>query len=211
MGGERELGLVDPTLTPLFVDIDRPHQKWILSWFETSKFVKSLDASGKEHSTKKHGQPPSKEFLATYNWLVFEFMDGSAKQWPSVIKQSTIHRKLLMPEKKKAYANNLVTNAVLMADSIDSNESSMTKKKQQQHSGSSSLCLDVNSELGNRSQVSWQKWCHFPFTEKVFWLLSSYKVSTFLNMLWVLLHCFPQTQLHHHPIIPASLALSVTS
>jgi hypothetical protein len=68
-----------------------------------------------------------------------------------VIKQTPIHRKVLVPEKKKAHANSLVPNAVLIAHSIDcSNQSSMTKKSQQQHSGSSLLCLDVDSELAIR-------------------------------------------------------------
>jgi hypothetical protein len=49
--------------------------------------------------------------------------------------------------------NSLVPNAVLIADSIDSSDqSSMTKKNQQQQSHSSSLCLDADRELGIRSR-----------------------------------------------------------
>jgi hypothetical protein len=75
---KRELGLVDLTLMPVFVDMGKALAKTniVLIW---NKLVESLDASIKEHSTKKCGWAPSKESFATYNWLVYEFTVGSAK------------------------------------------------------------------------------------------------------------------------------------
>jgi hypothetical protein len=64
---------------PVFVEMGKALAKTniVLIW---NKLVESLDASIKENSTKKCGWPNSKESLATYNQLVYEFTVGSAKQ-----------------------------------------------------------------------------------------------------------------------------------